>query len=85
MLALTGKTGRWEPKRRRLRLSSAVAQLGNTGRRHWLRLPASTCPSRDKAPPHRHRVPISKLTGTHERSMLATVPVTVAAPCVRRS
>ncbi|MGW1549986.1 transposase, partial [Streptomyces sp. NPDC002346] len=40
MLALTGKTRRWEPKRLRLRLFSAAAQLVNTGRRHWLRLPA---------------------------------------------
>ncbi|MCX4791251.1 IS1380 family transposase [Streptomyces sp. NBC_01221] len=37
MLALTGDTRRWEPKRLRLRLFSAAAQLINTGRRHWLR------------------------------------------------
>ncbi|MFJ6901915.1 IS1380 family transposase [Streptomyces hokutonensis] len=40
MLALTGQTRRWEPKKLRLRLFSAAAQLVNTGRRHWLRLPA---------------------------------------------
>lgn len=39
ILALTGKTRRWEPKRLRLRLFSAAAQPMNTGRR-WLRLPA---------------------------------------------
>lgn len=39
MLALTGDTRRWEPKRLRLRLFSAAAQLVNTGRRRWLRLP----------------------------------------------
>ncbi|MEV7346189.1 IS1380 family transposase [Streptomyces sp. NPDC093544] len=39
MLALTGDTRRWEPKRLRLRLFSTAAQLVNTGRRHWLRLP----------------------------------------------
>ncbi len=33
MLALTGKTRRWEPKKLRLRLFSA-AQFVNTGRRH---------------------------------------------------
>ncbi|WP_030600218.1 IS1380 family transposase [Streptomyces fulvoviolaceus] len=37
MLALTGNTRRWEPKKLRLRLFSAAAQLVNTGRRHWLR------------------------------------------------
>ncbi|NUL07471.1 IS1380 family transposase [Streptomyces lunaelactis] len=37
MLALTGKTRRWEPKRLRLRLFSAAAQLVTTGRRRWLR------------------------------------------------
>jgi hypothetical protein len=36
MLALTGKTRRWEPKR--LRLLSAAAQLVSTGRRRILRL-----------------------------------------------
>lgn len=35
MLALTGRTRRWEPKR--LRLFSAAAQLVTTGRRRWLR------------------------------------------------
>jgi hypothetical protein len=40
MLALTGKTRRWEPKRLRLRLFSAAAQFVNTGRRHWLRFTA---------------------------------------------
>ncbi|MET7716176.1 transposase, partial [Streptomyces sp. NPDC005407] len=40
MLALTGNTRRWEPKRLRLRLFSAAAQLVNTGRRRLLRLPA---------------------------------------------
>ncbi|MFF3336401.1 IS1380 family transposase [Streptomyces sp. NPDC002888] len=40
MLALTGKTRRWEPKKLRLRLFSAAAQLVNTGRRHWLRFTA---------------------------------------------
>ncbi|WP_395292246.1 IS1380 family transposase [Kitasatospora hibisci] len=38
MLALTGDTRRWEPKRLRLRLFSAAAQLVATGRRRWLRL-----------------------------------------------
>jgi hypothetical protein len=40
MLSLTGTTRRWEPKKLRLRLFSAAAPLVNTGRRHWLRLPA---------------------------------------------
>ena len=40
MLALTGDARRWEPKKLRLRLFSAAAQLVNTGRRRWLRLPA---------------------------------------------
>jgi hypothetical protein len=40
MLALTGDTRRWEPKKLRLRLFSAAAQLVNTGRRHWLRFTA---------------------------------------------
>ncbi|NUL03188.1 IS1380 family transposase [Streptomyces lunaelactis] len=40
MLALTGKTRRWEPKKLRLRLFSAAAQLVNTGRRRWLRFTA---------------------------------------------
>jgi hypothetical protein len=40
MPALTGATRRWEPKKLRLRLFSAAAQLVNTGRRRWLRLPA---------------------------------------------
>lgn len=40
MLALTGRTRRWEPKKLRHRLFSAAAQLVNTGRRHWLRPPA---------------------------------------------
>jgi hypothetical protein len=39
MLALTGDTHRWEPKRLRLRLFSTAAQLINTGRRRFLRLP----------------------------------------------
>ena len=34
MLALTAKTRRWEPKKLRLRLFFAAAQLVNTGRRH---------------------------------------------------
>ncbi|WP_030460592.1 IS1380 family transposase [Kitasatospora sp. NRRL B-11411] len=38
MLALTGNARRWEPKRLRLRLFSAAAQLVTTGRRRWLRL-----------------------------------------------
>jgi hypothetical protein len=38
MLALTGEARRWEPKRLRLRLFSAAAQLVTTGRRRWLRL-----------------------------------------------
>lgn len=33
MLALIGKTRRWEPKKLRLRLFSAAAQMVNTGRR----------------------------------------------------
>ncbi|QDN95177.1 IS1380 family transposase [Streptomyces sp. S1A1-8] len=40
MLALTGKTRRWEPKKLRLRLFSAAAQLVTTGRRRYLRLAA---------------------------------------------
>lgn len=40
MLALTGETRRWEPKRLRLRLFSTAVQPVRTGRRHWLRLPA---------------------------------------------
>ncbi|MFE3169954.1 IS1380 family transposase [Streptomyces sp. NPDC059224] len=39
MLALSGDARRWEPKKLRLRLFSAPAQLVNTGRRRWLRLP----------------------------------------------
>ena len=38
MLALTGRTRRWEPKRMRLRLFSAAARLVTTGRRRILRL-----------------------------------------------
>ncbi|MFI1035914.1 IS1380 family transposase [Streptomyces sp. NPDC020951] len=38
MLALTGQARRWEPKRLRLRLFSAAAQLVTTGRRRILRL-----------------------------------------------
>ncbi|MFF7982680.1 transposase [Streptomyces sp. NPDC007901] len=40
MLALTGDTRRWEPKKLRLRLFSAAAQLVNTGRHRWLRFTA---------------------------------------------
>ncbi|MFI6080655.1 transposase [Streptomyces sp. NPDC051217] len=40
MPALTGKTCRWEPKKLRLRLFSAAAQLMTTGRRRYLRLAA---------------------------------------------
>jgi hypothetical protein len=40
MLALTGPARRWEPKRLRLRLFSAAAQLVTTGRRRILRLAA---------------------------------------------
>ena len=40
MLALTDDARRWEPNKLRLRLFSAAAQLVNTGRRRWLRLPA---------------------------------------------
>ncbi|WP_329224342.1 IS1380 family transposase [Streptomyces canus] len=40
MLALTGDTRRWEPKRLRLRLFSAAAQIITTGRRRWLRFTA---------------------------------------------
>ena len=40
MLALTGKTRRWEPKKLRLRLFSAAAQFITTGRRRWLRFTA---------------------------------------------
>ncbi|GAB2817544.1 hypothetical protein GCM10027073_56620 [Streptomyces chlorus] len=38
MLALQGDTRRWEPKKLRLRLFSAAAQLVTTGRRRILRL-----------------------------------------------
>jgi hypothetical protein len=38
MLALNGSARRREPKRLRLRLFSAAAQLVTTGRRRWLRL-----------------------------------------------
>jgi hypothetical protein len=38
MLALTGATRRWEPKKLRLRLFSAAARLVTTGRRRILRL-----------------------------------------------
>jgi hypothetical protein len=38
MLALDGPARRWEPKRLRLRLFSAAAQLVTSGRRRWLRL-----------------------------------------------
>jgi hypothetical protein len=40
MLALTGQTRRWEPRRLRLRLFSAAAQLVTTARRRHLRLAA---------------------------------------------
>jgi hypothetical protein len=40
MLALNADTRRWEPKRLRLRLFSAAAQLVTTGRRRWLRFTA---------------------------------------------
>lgn len=40
MLALTAETRRWEPKRLRLRLFSAAAQLITTGRRRWIRFTA---------------------------------------------
>ncbi len=36
MLALTGRTRRWEPRRLRLRLFSAATQLVTTGRRRHL-------------------------------------------------
>ncbi|MFE6334366.1 transposase [Streptomyces sp. NPDC057798] len=39
MLAVTGRIRFWEPNKLRLRLFSAAAQLVNTGRRRWLRLP----------------------------------------------
>lgn len=38
MLALTGQAWHWEPKRLRLRLFSAAAQLVTTDRRRTLRL-----------------------------------------------
>lgn len=38
MLTLTAETRRREPKKLRLRLSSAAAQLVTTGHRRWLRL-----------------------------------------------
>lgn len=38
MLSLTGKPRLWEPRRLRLRLFSAAAQLVTTGRRRILRL-----------------------------------------------
>lgn len=37
MLVLTGKTRRWEPRRLRLRLFAAAAQLVSTARRRHLR------------------------------------------------
>ncbi|WP_405719940.1 IS1380 family transposase [Streptomyces sp. NBC_01537] len=40
MLALTGQTRRWEPRRLRLRLFSAAAQLVTTARRRHLRFAA---------------------------------------------
>ncbi|MFD3732603.1 transposase [Streptomyces sp. NPDC058632] len=40
MLALTGRTRRWEPERLRPRLFPAAAQLVRTDRRRCLRLPA---------------------------------------------
>jgi hypothetical protein len=40
MLALTGTTRRWEPKKLRLRLFSAAAQIVTGGRRRWLRFTA---------------------------------------------
>ncbi|UIX33303.1 IS1380 family transposase [Streptomyces sp. GQFP] len=40
MLALTGEARRWEPKKLRLRLFCAAAQLVSTGRRRWLRFTA---------------------------------------------
>ncbi|MFD7498129.1 transposase [Streptomyces sp. NPDC059832] len=40
MLALTGDTRHWEPKKLQLRLFSAPAQLVSTGRRRWIHLPA---------------------------------------------
>ncbi len=40
MVALTGDVRRWEPRRLRLRLFSAAAQLVTTGRRRILRLAA---------------------------------------------
>lgn len=40
MRALTAETRRWEPKRLRLRLFSAAAQLVHTGRRRRLRFTA---------------------------------------------
>jgi hypothetical protein len=38
MLALTGQTRLWEPRRLRFRLFSAAAQLVTTGRRRILRI-----------------------------------------------
>lgn len=38
-LTLTGAARRWEPKRLRLRLFSAAAQLATTSRRRHLRFP----------------------------------------------
>lgn len=80
MLALTAETRRWEPKRLRLRLFSAAAQLVTTGRRRWLpyRTPAdqqlrpSRRTSNNPEPwnPGRGRLLVSRMESAIERLSL---------------
>lgn len=79
---------RWEPKKLRLRLFSAAAQLINTGRRRCgTRRPPDTttgpsaCPAPGKTAPRKHRVPASEPTRAHERSRLVTLSPAVSSSC----
>ncbi len=82
MLALTGQARLWEPRRLRLRLFSAAAQLVTTGRRRILRLAAhwtdlvrrrrspSTRPPQDRRPrvtDHHPALPAARRTQDHGR------------------
>ena len=76
MLALTGKTRRWEPRRLRLRLFSAAAQLVTTGRR---RLPPPRPPlaldRRDHQRPRTARSPPEpRLTSSFPVPTSSTTP-----------
>lgn len=54
MLALTSKTRRWEPKKLRLRLLSATAQLVTTWHPSNATTRPSTCPNPERTAPRKH-------------------------------